>query len=358
METRPLCPELHRRIEKHLGPVTIASPGMAFRGKYVNQMGRDGKMRPKLVVDEPGEYYRVNCPRCGDARKRLYINHRFAQYTDLAICYNEHCYHDHFAREGLLMLLFRSRPKDPPAVRPGKIESAVLKRGEWPGTCIPLKDLSMPHEANDYLQRRGYDVPDLVQRFDLRYCVDAVSPLTVAKGRIIIPVIMNGAMVGWQARFVGDRNWKACPFPKYWDLPGMAKRAMLYNHDSAARQPWAVIQEGVADVWSTGAPALGLLCKSLSFHQKQILTNGLFRDKPLLVMLDGEAREDTDDIVAELRRESLVPRPVIPVYLPEGTDPGDYTPEENLNHIYRTAENEGVYLERIVPSGVQYSAVG
>jgi len=73
---------------------------------------------------------------------------------------------------------------------------------------------------------------------------NAYYPLT---GRIFIPVIMNGMLVGWQGRYIGDPDWKVSRVQKYFNLRGMSKKDMLYNFDVAKNQPMVVLVEGAAE---------------------------------------------------------------------------------------------------------------
>ncbi len=339
----PLCPALYSRIERHLGKITIASAGMAMRAHYVPEKRADGSTGRRLVVENPGEYYRVDCPKCGDTRKRLWINHRFSEFPTLAICYNEGCYHSTGARHQLHAAIMNSRAAVKLPVAPGRVDNGPVV-ARWPGECVPLTSLPWEHEAVQYLHGRGYDVASLTRQYDLRLCTGS-EDFPIARNRIILPLYMKGQLVGWQARFPGDRNWKACPFPKYWDMPGMPKRQILYNYDVAVQLPWVVLVEGAADVWSVGPHAMALLGKSLSYTQGSNFGTERLRDKPVLVMMDGEAYQDTLAIAEELQRVAPGRRPVIPIQLPPGSDPGDFDPSFHAEFLRQEAFKRGVTLE-------------
>ena len=64
-------------------------------------------------------------------------------------------------------------------------------------------------------------------------------------------------MRGWQARHVGDLDWKDPKSPpKYYTCPGMKVGQILYNLANAAKYKTGVIVEGVTDVWSFGPMAM------------------------------------------------------------------------------------------------------
>ena len=68
---KALNQQLHDRLEYVFGDVRICSEGEPFvaasRKRAVTIPGRSDKY---LDVVNPGEYYAVNCPICGDTRNR------------------------------------------------------------------------------------------------------------------------------------------------------------------------------------------------------------------------------------------------------------------------------------------------
>jgi hypothetical protein len=258
-------------------------------------------------------------------------------------CFNEDCMASEARRQQFFLRLFgTSKPPKNVPVKRGKRDSSQLKEIDWPGKVVPLHELPRDHPANDYLRSRGFDPYQLSKEYGLRYCSQASQGFGLASERIIVPIFMNKKMVGWQARFVGERDWKNCPVPKYWDRPGMPKRLMLYNFDVATQQSFGVLQEGVTDVWSTGKNAMGLLGKSISSAQRQLLAFSFHR-KPLLVMLDGDAQVDNECIVHEMKASNRVGVGII--VLPDEKDPGDFEPEANMSFIRAAAKAQGINLE-------------
>ncbi len=349
-ELRVLVPVLYELLESHFGSVIVANQGQEMlagagsspltRRRVSGGYERTGTRRPQVISS--GEYYRVNCPKCGDTRHRLWVNHRIVEYPMLMVCYNENCFSTQTARDQLLFQLFRTRKPNTPKVLKGRRDGARLGPVELPGEITLLHELPASHPANTFLaDERGFDPFRLSRDYGLAYCHRS-DRYAQCVGRIVIPVVMRGQLVGWQARFVGERNWKTSSVPKYWDRPGMAKRLMLYNFDRAKGFPWVGIQEGVTDVWATGPMMMALLGKTLSYAQNQILAFDL-REKPIVVMLDGDAAIANEGITDDLRREH--PGGVVMVTLPDGTDPGQFRPEVNLDLIYRSAADQGVRLD-------------
>lgn len=346
----PLCPALYRRLEERFGTVHIANEGEKLITTGVTSailssrsaQGRGGTgTRPREEVLHAGEYYRVCCPKCRDTRYRLWINHRAHQYPWLVVCYNEKCYGTVQARDALLFSIFNSRPPKNLKINPGREDSGVLAATSLPDGTVPLRNLPLSHHANDYLDSRGYDPWVLSDVYGVGYCSSS-QQFPQVSDRIVIPIHMEGKLVGWQGRYIGEENWKSSPFPKYYGKPGMPKRLMLYNHDVAASHPFVVIEEGTTDVWSTGPMAMGLLGKTISFTQGRILAFEPFRRKPIVLMLDPDAYLETEAAADELRQTH--PGGLVVVNLPDGMDPGKFTPEVNLSLIHAAAKEQGVKL--------------
>lgn len=350
----PLTQDLYDRLAAHFGDVSVANEGESAVVQRSTATGAAlvaprtvtgevaGGGRAKVEIIHPGEYYRVSCPKCGDARKRLWVNHRAIEFPWLIRCYNEGCYDSAEARDQLVFMLYKTRRPPAPRVQRGRRDAGELRLVEPPGEVVTLDRLPPSHPACLYLGgERGYDPAFLGRTYGVAYCAHS-DRYHQCSNKILVPVTMQGVLVGWQARFIGDRNWKMSPFPKYWDMPGMPKRLMFYNHDLAARCPWVVMVEGVTDVWSVGPMAFSLLGSSLSFGQRRLLGFPPFRDKPLVIMLDADARDENQAITDDLRRNH--PGEVVMVDVPAGLDPGALQPAVNQTLIHQAAAAQGVTL--------------
>lgn len=333
----PLCPELYQRLVTRFGTVLIANEGESF-GSHVYTDPNTGRRCTRFFS---GEEYRVNCPKCGDTRFRLHIGHRFAEHACLAHCFNENCYASELVRRQLYQFVFRTRRPVVLPVRTGAAPVPGSVTPVMPGEVTPVAELPPDHPAAEYLRERGFDPAELARLYGVGYCRSASDRFKMAEGRIIVPITSKGELAGWQARFVGERNWKASSQPKYYDMPRLPKRLLLYNLDQARTYPWGVLVEGVTDVWAVGPHAVGLLGKTFSFAQTETLA-AAFRDRPLVVMLDGDAQRENEAITRNLAERN--PSGIVRVTLPEETDPASYSPDVLADVIRGAADRQGVRL--------------
>jgi hypothetical protein len=315
----PLRPSLYARLQDdprfHDG-ITIANEGEEMVANYTVSGAK-----VELSVDIPGEYYRVNCPYCTDTRKRLWINHRWGQRDEkgqlnlfLAHCYNENC----LAQPGNSWRLYReiftdfSHEVGDVVQKNHRVESADVTP-TWPGRHVPLDKMFPNHPANMYLRNRGFDPLLLVRDYQVSYCIEATDDYPLAQGRIIIPSFMEGKLMGWQARYIGDPPSKT--IPKYYTMPHMKRNKILYNFDVARHQPYVVLCEGPTDAWRFGPEAVALWGKSISAWQVQLVV-GYW--KKVYVCLDAEAVVEGKEVFDKLQNK--VDKAL--VRLPGRTDPG------------------------------------
>jgi hypothetical protein len=324
----PLNPTLFGRLREEFGHVSVSHEGVSVALVHAPDV-LSGKMRVQVV--SAGEYYRVNCPYCTDGRKRLWINHMWGVPDEvtgsknlwLAICYNEDC----MSRVGRSYELYdrvyafknANMRGQPIVILQGEKEEVALREVAMPGITLRLDRVPETDDVCTYLRNRGLDPGYLGRTFNVSYCLDATSNYPMAQGRIIIPVYMRGLLVGWQCRYVGDVDWKARGIPKYYNRPNMARRLMLYNFDTAKKHPYVVVTEGPMDAWSVGESAVAMFGKHPSVRQLTMLCENW--DKAIIVLLDGDAWDDAVEITERLRQESYKGT-VIPVRLPQDSDPG------------------------------------
>lgn len=339
-----LCPGLYNRLKELFGDVVVASRGEQMQ-YYTTQSGR-------VEMNRSGEYYRVNCPFCPDTRKRLWVNHRFGQLDSqgrsmkfLAVCYNEGCLEDYSK-----LMQFCAQVFALPHARKSKIIPFALQQGSWshasvvaprmPGECLPLSQLfrvSQLHPAVAYLLERGY-TEAMFDKYGISLCTSASPDFPTAHNRIIFPVFMRRAFLGWQARYVGDADWRQTP--KYYTMPGLSKSRVLYNFDNAFDKPFVVVTEGVTDCHAIGDFAVAIFGKSLSAAQADLLEQ-TWAGKPIIILLDSDAQEESAGIVAEMLRNGSC---VIPVRLPAGSDPASVGREQAIREIYEQSRSYGVVL--------------
>lgn len=345
-----LRPLLYRRLCARLGETTVTHENEAF----VARMG-EYRGRPGLVVSRYGESYRVACPFCGDSGRRLWVNHMWGYRHPLnnslnlwlALCHNEtNCMGNPANRKALYDDVFEDawtgrRGLADDVVMPGEIvdPDAMPDRVCPPGELFDLHDLNDAHPARRYVKARGYDPDVLSRELGVSYCPEALPQYRLASGRLIIPVVMNGEMVGWQARLIRGASGKGRP--KYWTMTGMKTSMTLYNYDNALRSPFVVVTEGPTKVWTFGREAVALLGKSLSGWQAEKLTYwGRELGKPVVVMLDGNAQDYAQAIYDDLK--SVPYRVLVPVA--PGVDPGDLPTPEIRASVYDHALRQGVHL--------------
>ena len=287
---------LYNGLVRAFGQVRIAKEGEPMNYRMVTDPLTH---KPRVSVISGGEDYKICCPFCGDTRYRLEVNHRW-NTTDpvtearfgisLMRCYNDGCDANLDApplvrrecqqrlQELLRPYVARALGLRTPAAQPKRLTEAKL-----PGKCVPLSQLPPDHPANNYLLTRGFHPWRLEQDFRVMYCLEDANE-NVSK-RLIIPVYREGKLVGWQARYVGTPP--ADYVPKYYTMPGLPKRQLLYNYDNAMHTRFGVIVEGVTDVWRVGKQGVALLGSSLSTHQVALAT-AAWGETGVGLMLDPE----------------------------------------------------------------------
>jgi DNA primase len=151
---------------------------------------------------------------------------------------------------------------------------------------------------------------------------------------------MEGVQVSWQARYIGELDWKATKIPKYWTCPGTRKSLALYGYDDAIGMPFVVLMEGPTDVCAFGAGAVAMMGKALSPVQQRLLQDNW---QKVVLLLDGEAFVESE----MLCRELMARRQVVHVQLPDGIDPAAALAQDRdylFDLIYGTARMSGVDL--------------
>jgi len=349
---------LYNRLVARFDSVIIAKQGETmFGGGYT--VTATGKRYEPLCS---GEYYRVCCPFClrkgaVDTRHRLWINHRWGVGLDpsdpeydpqdkfwwMAHCYNEHCMEDPANRKELQTWIFtaigRERRKPAMKVRHAPATGAALGLVDYPGECQRIDTLPTTHKAYQYILGRSMDPQLLGPEYNLSFC-HSCARWPAAANKLIIPIYMGGNMVGWQARPPYDIDWKAAGQGKYYNLPGMNKRLMLYGYDQAKSVRFCTVVEGVTDVWALGPGTVSLLGKSISPDQANMLAAHW---DAVVLALDPDAGDRIEKIRKILSEGSLKDK-VISVTLPDGVDPATVNKDYFWDLVNRQADVEGVEL--------------
>lgn len=293
----PLAPELYAALVRSAGRVRISRAGEA--AEIVARP--EGGFR----AESWGELYHFDCPRCGDDRERGWVSHAFGQprpggrrpwFRGIG-CWNEDCFADPAVRAGFFweLALPGGWTLAPPVLR----GFTAAERRSVAAVKLPDQSVSLAIPAalpaRRFLERRGFDWVDLADRYGLAYCLRAEEAWWRATGRLIVPVVVGGRLVGWQARSL-DSEAKV----KYWTMPGMRTSAAVYGIDALAASPIVVVCEGVADAWSLGPGGVALFGKTMSQAQRDLIRAAAPPGAWAVVLLDPGAERESARAAAAL----------------------------------------------------------
>jgi hypothetical protein len=346
----PLNPFLYRLLKDRFGDVRVAKPGMAFKGEYkVKANGREG-----LDVEDWGETYAINCPKCSDTKFHCSVSHAWGNRDSrgrlnlfLLVCFRGSCngWQTYDERKSFFDAL-QSGVTDGSSlttatISAGHVDFQKKRVFVMPGETIPLHDLEADHPANVYLSSRGFVTDRLSKFYHLHYCLS--SKYRLARDRIIIPVEDGGEIRGWQARYIGDLDWKAKNTPpKYFTVPGMRRSRLLYNFDKAKQYKTLVLCEGPSDVWAFGPMAACIFGSHVTGTQALRIEKA-FADYSVVLLLDPEAM--SSDHVTRLTddwKQGKFDGGFAPVVLPAGEDPGSLSREVLRRYVRDNARPHGV----------------
>jgi hypothetical protein len=355
MDVQPLAPDLYHRLEEVFGEVKIANHGEESVLSYAPELligvrPLFSQQRPKQddirLHHRGGEWYRISCPYCGDSRHRLYISYRFGEEPHAVKCWNEtDCMKSSINRLELRRILFGSAGPVTQTILPGHKPEPGPKKFKEPGVITLLGDLPVNHPVRQYVQQRGFDPVEIGRLYGAGHCSsvhdDKHRPL---EGRLYVPIWQDGKLAGWLGRYPAELDWKNVTTSKYYNCPNMVSGNVLYNYDWASQFEDVVVVEGVTDAWSFGPQALSLLmCKLTAAKRLRLLE---WRNRgAVAVCLDGEAREETKQVVESLL--AMFGGKVFPVWLPEGFDPGMCPTDWLWGQVDRFAKEAGVPFRRV-----------
>ncbi len=338
-----LNPVLYNALLHNFGEVRIVHQGQHAQIRYYPDSRRPGKVQRDVVY--VGEQYQIDCPHCGDTRKRCYVGHilgildpKLGQVNwEAWYCHNEQCQADRANRDKLQWKL-QVPPQKPywNSTAPTSRATSPEYRAPsipLPDGLIPLSELHASHPALQYLLGRNFDPLELESIWGVSYLP---ADGTIYGNRLIIPVrrlidVANQQstateLAGWQARAIvgGVNNDRKYLFPS-----GMQKSKLLYGLPQALEQHGPVkVCEGVADVWRAGPGAVALFGHSMSPEQRALLSKR-FAGRPIVMLLDRDASLANNGLASALRSErvgQLGDRRVVAGQLPPGRkDPGECT---------------------------------
>lgn len=285
-----------------------------------------------------GEEYKLNCPVCGDTRRRLYVSHWAFKnvrqkgkkvYTDgLFYCHNEKCDLREF-KDTLAGLIDPADVEVPQVLRKKR---AKKKEGiPLPEGSIPINAHDVPVSTRKYLEDRRFDPDELYARWGVM-CCENLADYPEHGPKIIYPIHLFGKVVGWQARLSWDpsKEQQRQGIRKYYFPAGISKSDLVYNRDSARDKDVTVIVEGVTDVHRIGDAAVAIFGKVPSVRQTQIFKN-VFGYNLGVMLLDADAYDDAQEYV-EKYGKGIFAKGLFLVTLEEG-DPASYTEEAIWNII-------------------------
>lgn len=352
-----LCPELYRLLQIAFGEVKITHEGEEMNFTKQLYFDKDGEQRIGLNVIDRGETYRICCPFCSDQNSkkfRCWINYKWGREDlvtgtrnlNLVHCFNENCFAERENRYQLYRIVFQDGRWKGMKL---ELNSGIIKSKRQPllpGPVLTLDRLQDDHYSKIYLRNRGYDPNGLGKHLGVGYCAEAVEEFHYASNRIVIPMLMDNKLIGWQARYIGDPDWRKFRVLKYYTMPDMDRAHFLYNYDNARISPYVILTEGVTDVWSVGKPCVATLGKTISRGQKdkiiQTWGKGL-----VMIYLDPDAEADALALYDDLKPHV---NSVLIVKSSDGFDPGANTPDKCWNDILASCKSSGVDLPSFKPN--------
>jgi len=290
-----------------------------------------------------GECYVLNCPACGDTRRRLYFSHTFLcsvkknsvtyYFGRVYKCHNESCnLSEYIQRMDLDRPVLTTKPQ--------AFTSILMEETSLPKDCLPLLNEDVPAYILDYVRSRGFDPVELANEYFIHVARKGSSyqmgdeKRTFFDDRLIVPLIQGARLVGWQARRCKD-IWK----DRYKYLNSKVRKShCLYNRDVAMFHRDVVIVEGVTDCWRIGPKSVALFGKSPSPRQVSLLKSLWGFSGRAVVCFDSDAESEQEALVSRLRIEEAFPRGVSQIHLPPGVDPASLTKGEMDKRISEALE--------------------
>ncbi len=248
-------------LEDTIGVQYIANSGL--HREAVSDCPGCGRQKKLWVNLETGAWVCFYCLRAGPSEAPL-----VPLYQLIHDCTRDE------ARRGLLDL--RGPRQGSRASTTPEIEQA---RPEWTG--------ALPEEYEPVYDEDGWNVPHyLLERgisaltardYELGYCAAGRYA-----GRVILPIIHNDKVMGFQGRAVDA--WRS---PKYDQPAGMPKSKLLFGHDRVRPNADLLVVEGAFDVLGcreADLDAVAILGKTLSTDQADLLLS--LKPKRIIITTD------------------------------------------------------------------------
>jgi hypothetical protein len=345
MSFHPLNPQLYQALQSQFGQIKVEKAGQRMI-RHVRRNPATGYMTTD--IQEAGETYRVDCPRCNDQKRHLYVNHAFGtkdpgshQRIKMAICFR--CGN---ATE-LVENAIRWQTTLGQRYMPEPISESEAPQDPYrsPGWCLRLdQHLQDPTvcRARQYLAERNIDPDFAGYTYGVSACVQGNPDLWggAMAGRIIVPVMHNNQHVGWQARMIGDPDQgakRSLANLRWVSMPGSGWRSKhLVGFAQAYQSSWLYLVEGPTDMLKQGPPCVGSLGQTLSHRQVSVLAQEWPKKDGGVVVVGDAQKEGGQELTAQRRSvKMLLDQLSVPVYLcplPHG-DPGDWSQSEFFNYV-------------------------
>jgi len=149
--------------------------------------------------------------------------------------------------------------------------------------------LSPPH--THYLASRGLDAASVASRWGL----EGIGIHASLSWRIFIPIHLNGRMVSWTTRAIGDhpvRYISARP-----EDGGMPIKHLLYGEDYCGHS--VIVVEGPTDVWTIGPGAVATF--GIAYSQEQVAKLARFPMRTVCFDSEPEAQRAADKLCRALQ---------------------------------------------------------
>lgn len=265
-------------------------------------------LKSRVAIQRDGEILHFDCPWCGDARGRGWMK------GSAVGCFNAGCQAEPrmdggmaewarqlegFQTRGRTIAWLREEFPGEPS--PGRYEEEQRPAEDWcrlPTYAHRFSDSPgiLEGDALAFAQKQwGVDGPRLRQ-FDCRWCAGGGKWAY----RILFPVYLHGAMVGWQGRTYRkvEPKYMTSKWGHYTERTaecGRPARAMLFNLD-AVREPGmtVVLVEGPGDVLAASTPerpAVALMGIQLTAEKLGLLSGK--QPGKVIVALDTEPQAIT-----------------------------------------------------------------
>lgn len=293
-----LNPVLFDRLKAIFGGVSIIKQGIpaAIKFEYTPIIGQQQEVRWWVPEDaEKGEQYAVRCPFCKDKGRHLYISH-----TSYLVPNNPrvsgiikpgplraNCFHGCFYNRPDRLKQLADKISDIKAaaiVYPTEVQddgpnySSELSLAGIRSWCHSYDTLdSAPEKVLKYINQRGYTV-EYLKSFNIGWGpVKASSSdmwLNNADPFLIIPIVQNGNLRGFQARAIGTKEELEMQGKLRWYIhPGMRKTSVLFNADMASTFPVCVLTEGVFGVLRIGPCGIATFGHTPSAYQQKLMAS-------------------------------------------------------------------------------------